>query len=594
NNAPFMTYNQGHLGITVTRLLFLILATSCATGGTDSEKSGTRALEYDTASVTYHTDGDGSGDGSGGEGANGEPYVQSLSLDVSELTMTTRADEARTHRFKLLANWSDGRISPVEEGIEWRVNDIRVGTIDGDGRFTTSTLRGGQVGIIAEHNGKTAIGTVVVRYVGTMITDGVDPSLFAVAEVPASGTGMLYPLDGVVVPKNQPSMHFQWQDLGGVAYRLQFQSEVTELTVYSTSLDWISDTELWPVICESNAGFTIETTLSARVGDQVMVKDPQTMTVQDLEAIGSIIYWTPTAQGLMEIPYGESARSFLTQAETGRCVGCHAVSSQGMVAFTYDGGSAPLGMKTIDGLEDRIPYGGGGNSNYKVFSPDGSLLLAGLNGTLSLFDGVTGAFLSNPTIEGASWVNNMDWAPDDSYLVFVDSPGTGYDLTFSGGRIMRAPHLGGGSFGPAEEIVNVSDLVAPYGFSNVYYPAVSPDSKWVLFNASTGDSYDDPDASLFVVPIEGGTPIELAKANQDYSQANSLPKWAPATSGDDIWWFAFASRRNYGTNTAGNPQIWMSSFDPAEAEAGFDPSSTSIWMSSQNPSQNNHIPLWVP
>ena len=139
-----MPYNQTLPGTTVTRLLFLTLAASCATEGSNSEKSGAHALEYDTASVTYHTDGDGSGDGSGGDGADGEPYVHSLSLDVSELTMTTRADEAQTHRFKLLANWSDGRISPVEEGIDWRVNDIRVGSIDGDGWFTTSTLRGGQ------------------------------------------------------------------------------------------------------------------------------------------------------------------------------------------------------------------------------------------------------------------------------------------------------------------------------------------------------------------------------------------------------------------------------------------------------------------
>lgn len=576
------------------RLMLLMFTISCATESGDAKSNATHARQYDTASVVYETDDDGGGSGSGGDGSSGDAYIQSLALDVATLSMVTRPDEPRTHRFKLLANWSNGRIEPINEDIDWRINDIHVGSIDDQGRFTTSTSRGGQVGIIAEHNGMTAVGTVTVKYIDTLVTDGLESSLFDVAEVPSSGTGMLYPLDGVVVPRNQPSMHFQWENLGGIAYRLEFESEVTKLTIYSSSLEWISDSELWPVICESNAGFTIESTLSVRIGDQVQVKEPQTMTVQDLEAIGSIIYWTPTAQGLMEIPYGEPARNFLTASETGRCVGCHAVSSKGMVAFTYDGGSAPLGMKTIEGLEDRIGYGAGGNSNYKVFSPDGSLLLAGLNGTLSLFDGVTGAFLSNPTIAGASWVNNMDWAPDDSYLVFIDSPGTSYDLNFSGGRLMRAPHLGGGTFGPAEELLSVADLPPGYAFTNIYYPAVSPDSEWVMFNASTGDSYDDPDASLFVVSIDGGTPIELVNANQSYSVANSLPKWAPATSGDEVWWFAFASRRSYGTNTAGNPQIWMSSFDPAEAASGFDPSSTSIWMSNQNPTQNNHIPLWVP
>jgi hypothetical protein len=368
---------------------------------------------------------------------------------------------------------------------------------------------------------------------------------------------------------------------------------VTELTIYSTELSWISDSDLWPVIGESNAGLTITSTLSARIGEQVTVKDSQSMSVQDLEATGSIIYWTPTAQGLMEIPYGEAARSFLTITETGHCVGCHAISSEGMVAFVYDSSSSPLGMKTIDGLVDVIPYDTAGNANYKTFSPDGSMLLTNLDGVLSLFDGITGAYLSSPTIDNATWVNNMDWAPDDSYLVFIDSPSAAHDLTFSGGTIKRAEHLGGGAFGPAEDIASVADLDPTYGFTTIYYPAVSPDSRWVMFNASTGDTYDDPDATLFVVPIEGGTPIELAKANITASMGNSLPKWAPATAGDDVWWFAFASRRLYGSITSGNHQIWLSSFDPTKAVTGDDPSSVAIWLSNQDSAHSNHIPLWV-
>ena len=114
-----------------------------------------------------------------------------------------------------------------------------------------------------------------------------------------------------------------------------------------------------------------------------------------------------------------------------------------------------------------------------------------------------------------------------------------------------------------------------------------------MFNASTGDSYDDPDATLFVVSIDGGTPIELTKANITPSTGNSLPKWAPATAGDDYWWFAFASRRPYGSLTSGLHQIWLSSFDPAKAVAGEDPSSIAIWLSNQDTAQSNHIPLWV-
>ena len=133
----------------------------------------------------------------------------------------------------------------------------------------------------------------------------------------------------------------------------------------------------------------------------------------------------------------------------------------------------------------------------------------------------------------------MDWAPDDSYLVFVDSPSAAHDLTFSGGTIKRAEHLGDGAFGPAEDIASVADLAPP-----------------TASQRSTTRS----------------SPLELAKANITPSMGNSLPKWAPATAGDDVWWFAFASRRLYGSITSGNHQIWLSNQDSAHS---------------------NHIPLWV-
>ena len=522
------------------------------------------------------------------------PEIVSARLDVNALRLTTTPESTSNHQFKFIVTFDDGTRQRLTTGVEWALNNAHIGSVSADGLFITSSAEGGKADVIGRYEDHTAMAEVTVRYEGEYVPEGFDVTLFDAPEVEWEGSGMIYPEDGTTIPKNQPSIHFQWENMSASGYRLRFESEVTELTIYSTSLDWISDSEMWPIIGRSNAGLDITSRLSARVGDEVVVRDRQTMSIQDLEATGSIIYWTPTAQGLMEIPYGETARNFLTVEETGgRCVGCHAISSEGMVAFVYDGSSAPLGMKTMETLEDVIPYGTAGNSNYKAFSPDGTLLISTLNGTLSLFDGITGDLIRNPIIDDASWVNNVDWAPDDSHLVFVDSPGISSDLNFTGGRIMRAPHLGDGEFGPAETIVEVTDLDPSYGFTTIYYPAVSPDSNWIMFNASTGDTYDDPDATLFVVSIDGGTPIELANANITPSTGNSLPKWAPATSGDDYWWFAFASRRPYGSITSGLHQIWLASFDPAKAAAGEDPSSLAIWLSNQDTAQSNHIPLWV-
>ena len=180
--------------------------------------------------------------------------------------------------------------------------------------------------------------------------------------------------------------------------------------------------------------------------------------------------------------------------------------------------------------------------------------------------------------------------------MFTTSTATGTatsDLNLSVSEIHLAPHFGEGEFGPSEVLVSATDLDPSYGFTVVYYPVFSPDSKWVVFNASAGDTYDDVDATLFAIPVDGGEVIELGQANQGVGLSNSQPKWAPATVEDPVYWIAFSSRRDYGSITSGNPQIWMTSFDPEMAAIGEDPSSPAIWLSNQATDQNNHVPVWV-
>ena len=143
--------------------------------------------------------------------------IESLALDITEITMLTRPGEPRTQRFRLMATWNDGAVTRINDGVDWRLNDIHVGSIDAHGLFTTSTTRGGRVDVIAQYDGLSAIGEITVKYVDSLVPEGFDVTLFDVAETPSSGTGMLYPLDGVVVPKNQPSMHFQWENQGATA-----------------------------------------------------------------------------------------------------------------------------------------------------------------------------------------------------------------------------------------------------------------------------------------------------------------------------------------------------------------------------------------
>ena len=63
---------------------------------------------------------------------------------------------------------------------------------------------------------------------------------------------------------------------------------------------------------------------------------------------------------------------------------------------------------------------------------------------------------------------------------------------------------------------------------------------------------------------------------------------------DDILRLTYSSRRDYGyTAIATEPQVWVTAFDPTEADAGRDPSSPAFWLVGQDPFENNHVPVWI-
>ncbi len=161
-----------------------------------------------------------------------------------------------------------------------------------------------------------------------------------------------------------------------------------------------------------------------------------------------------------------------------------------------------------------------------------------------------------------------------------------------------------------------------------YYPVVSEDSKWVVYNQSncggnpngtdinyngsagygTGvcDGYDDSTAKLYLVNVDGTSNLSLDNANGSDNYDNSWPRFSPDVStfrGQTLYWVAFSSRRPYGvqSNTTGigtsQPQLWFAGIAVGEINAG-DPSFAPVWLPGQNPAGNgmpygNHVPQWV-
>jgi len=183
-----------------------------------------------------------------------------------------------------------------------------------------------------------------------------------------------------------------------------------------------------------------------------------------------------------------------------------------------------------------------------------------------------------------------------------------------------------------ENVMDDARVIVPRQ-SNVtsYYPVITEDSKWVVYNQSSCggnsgasdvnynapnpapgygfgvcDGYDDSTAQLYLVNVDGTSNLPLNNANGNQPYDNSWPRFSPDVSqfrGQTLYWVAFSSRRPYGVqnNTGGlmgsQPQLWFAGIAVGEINAG-DPSFAPVWLPGQNPAGNgtpygNHVPQWV-
>ena len=409
----------------------------------------------------------GGGDGAPTDTSEGTVVGDVLALEVRPATaqVYTGPDGGSPTSFEAWATFSDGSIARLENA-EWSVSNSTAGAVNDGGQFLPAAGNGGVTYVTAEFDNREASALETVTYQEVITTKGVDASLFTGSEV--SHPGMwTYPQNGVNIPRNTPSIEFQWGDYGQSMVRLHFRSTVTDMYVYTTGTAWTADVDTWQQIAGTNAGGSVLVELSLMVGAEVWTDSPILLNVNRMDGEGTIYYWSTSAAGVMKAPYGGTASEFLTPATTGTsCVGCHAVAN-GRVAFTYDGGNGPLGAKNLADGSDIMAYGSGYIGNFKTYSPDGQYLLAAANGAALLFDAATMTYLGE--VATGSLFTHPDWSPDNTMITFVEPAVLAADWSFSGGRIMVMDYLGKGRFGTPRVVYDPPD---PY---NAYYPTWSPD-----------------------------------------------------------------------------------------------------------------------
>jgi hypothetical protein len=269
------------------------------------------------------------------------------------------------------------------------------------------------------------------------------------------------------------------------------------------------------------------------------------------------------------------------------CGNCHSTSSDGkIIGLDFDAAHRDKGGYFIAELSDSIVFD---TSNYlswnklqdrKTFgmfskiSPDGqyvattikdrvvshnfgydveripfSQIFFPVNGVLAIYDRQTGRLKELPGANLPEYVqSNSFWTPDEKYILFVRAKALPYeenewdmlvndrkvidDFIYRGRDfkfdIYKIP-FNNGEGGVAEPVKGASQN----GMSN-YFPAVSPDGKWLLFCQADNYMLLMPDSRLFIVPLKGGKAREL---ECNLPLMNSWHAWSPNSK-----WVVFVSK----------------------------------------------------
>lgn len=294
----------------------------------------------------------------------------------------------------------------------------------------------------------------------------------------------------------------------------------------------------------------------------------------DLCQLDQVYFWKISeggdSVGVYVTQYGStSSRPVTSLNGNSSCVACHVSNTTSQsLASVLDDQNGPIQLVAARGKTIAIPAA---NGSYIDYSPDGKKIIYSVNDQdLAILDLETGI---QTLLAGASDPNIVEtmpsWSPDGLTIAFVRAAQTAdrtaeivtpcdiYTVPAAGGAPLPLP-------GASED-----------GFN--YYPAYSPDGKWLAFTRHTDGTttYGEEKADIYLVPAMGGNPIML-RANSDFS--DTWPSWSP-----DSRYLGFSSSRINGQ------------FDIFLVEIASNGQSGDVWSlgAAISPSEEEFHPQWL-
>ncbi len=546
------------------------------------------------------------------------PAVPTISVTPADLTVAVIDGAAVTQAYAATLTATDGTQTDVTNMVSFATSDASFGNWTGPSLSVTGGGAGptSVVATLLDAMGNATMGstTLTVTVSGSR-NDGTgvpaDPgSLFGGAtESPGSAPAIAYPADNILVPPNLGEFDVHWTDsTGNDLFEISLQNQYVDLKIYKAgtgpSFTTYTPTE-WYSLASAHSPLTLTVSgLKQAAPATKGTATPQTVAVTNEVVNGGVYYWTTEpSQGVyrydMSTPQTPPASYFPAGANPTPCIGCHDLSRDGTkMALTLDSGN---GRGTIFNVADSsvlVPYDT--NPQYWTFATfniDATKLVTVFEGQMVLRTTAGGAVITSLPNTSGFLATHPEMSPDGTQLANVETTNDFYDFQVSDGSIVtRSYDDASGTFGAIKMLVPNAT-----GASN-YYPSWSPDGQWIVFTRTTGNSYNDPSAEVWIIKSDGSMPpIQLALADLPGNPTmltNSWARWAPfaqssGSNSEPLFYLTFSTTRPFGVRPTGGTQIWMAPFFPDRAAAGMDPSGPAFHMPFQLLTTSNHIAQWT-
>ena len=559
-----------------------------------------------------------------------------LAIEPSSATLVVR-DAVVRQSFIVRALYPDGTSQDVTRQAGLSLKSERIGVLSG--ATFTSTLLGGETELQAEFRGAVSAARIEVRVEredvasdGPMIPNNPSDIVSgAPMDSERQAPEIVYPNPDTLLPPNLPGieLHFRPGDSTNSLFRVRFRGEQLDVQVFTGCRPLGAGCLLelsgatWRAIADTIAGrghvsITIDGTDASGTARSVSTEARISVTARSVE--GGLYYWSTSQRAIFRVDFGVigEPEQFWPPAGTsgGHCYGCHALSPNGQRMTVSINGQNDGRLELLD-VRSQSPLVRATSSireQFQSWNPDSTQFVAmygdsvAPRNSLRIRDGETAEILA--TIDLGFEATHVDWSPAGDRIAFTRVTQHGTSQRPGRGGIAYIERRGDG-WSPA------IDLVPPADGLNHYTPAYDPTGQFVVFARSEcpsgrtfADSCDadaDPSSRLWAILKDGGSPIELTRANApgatDINRllSNTFPKWAPfvdTRSSDGmgrVMWMTFSSRRRYGLRAQvnNNQLLWMFAVDPEAILRGQDGSYPAFALPFQDFQTSNHIAQWT-